>query len=135
MIPTISEVREKNQTSLSKKIADQDISQAAQMLVETLKEQFDISTIAYKLASVLFQEQDVSGKDTIGKTSNEVNRLISNYKEEKSGNSRNRGRSNRGGGFRSKNSSSRSSSRDGGRSRTSSPKDGASRSGSGSRNR
>ncbi|MCK9336791.1 MAG: DEAD/DEAH box helicase [Arcobacteraceae bacterium] len=139
VIPTISEVREKNQTSLSKKIADQEISQAAQMLVETLKEQFDISTIAYKLASVVFQEQDVGGKDTIGKSSTEVNRLISNYREEKSGSSKYRGRGPRSGGGRSGGFSGKSaggssgsrsggSSRDGGGSRSSAPRDGGSRS-------
>ncbi len=91
VIPTITEVKEKNKSVLNEQIASQDILEQAQLMVETLKEQFDISTIAYKLASILFQEQEVSGKENIGKGSNEVSKLLNAYKEDKNSNSRGRG--------------------------------------------
>ncbi|MCK9161855.1 MAG: DEAD/DEAH box helicase [Arcobacteraceae bacterium] len=91
VVPTISEVKEKNKTELGKKIANQNINEHALHLVEELKEQFDISTIAYKLASIIYEEQEISGKEIIGKGSKELKRLLDNYKEEKSSKSKSRG--------------------------------------------
>ncbi|MEJ5167982.1 MAG: DEAD/DEAH box helicase [Arcobacteraceae bacterium] len=91
VIPTITEVKEKNKSVLNEQIANQNISEQAQLMVEALKEQFDISTIAYKLASILFEEQEVSGRENIGKGSSEVNKLLNAYREEKNSNSRGRG--------------------------------------------
>jgi ATP-dependent RNA helicase DeaD len=112
-IPNISSVKEKKVTDLKEKIKNQEIKDHALQLVEDLKEDYDISTIAFKLASMISASTYVKGNNKIGKSQIDIERLIERMK--KSGGSDNR-RGNRGGsrngrgfrnGSRNRNSSSR----------------------------
>jgi ATP-dependent RNA helicase DeaD len=67
IIPNIDSVRTKKVADLKGKISEQDIKDYALELVEELKEDFDISTIAFKLASMVASSTYVKGNDKIGK--------------------------------------------------------------------
>jgi ATP-dependent RNA helicase DeaD len=116
IIPTIIDVQSKKQTSLVDKIRAKEIENSAYEIVEQLKEDFDISTIAFKLASLLSESQKVKGADNIGKSIGEIKRLIERSKYDNGGNSRGRGRGgNRGrGGYRGNGGGNRNRSGGGG---------------------
>jgi ATP-dependent RNA helicase DeaD len=123
IIPTITDVQSKKQSGLIGKIKAKKIDNSAYEIIEQLKEDFDISTIAFKLASLLSDSQKVKGADNIGKSIGEIKRLIEKSKYSNSGNGRNRrrggNRSHRsgGGGYRGGNGG-RNRSRSGGGNRS-----------------
>jgi len=91
-IPTISEVKGKKGNELIEKIEKTDVSESSIDLIEKLKEEYDISTIAYKLATLLEDEMKVKGKETIGKNKSEISRIETRAKSSNGGgNSRGRG--------------------------------------------
>jgi ATP-dependent RNA helicase DeaD len=106
-IPTISEVKGKKGNELIEKIENTDVAESAIDLIEQLKEEYELSTIAYKLATLLQDEMKVAGKETIGKTKSEISRIENRAKNDKSSNSRGRRRS----GGRGRGNSSRGGSR------------------------
>ena len=79
------------------------------MLIEELKEDFDISTIAFKLASMISASTFVQGNNNIGKSESDIKRLIENSSRyESDGRSGDRNsRGGRGGRFGSKGGDSR----------------------------
>lgn len=123
IIPNISSVKEKKVTDLKEKIRNQEVKDYALEIVEDLKEDFDISTIAFKLASMISASTYVKGNNKIGKSHTDIKRLLENLKRNTSDNKRG---SRRGGSRNSRNHSRSNSSR--GRNNSSRP-------GSGSRNR
>jgi len=124
VVPNINLVRDQKTSSLVEKIKDQEGFDAGMKIVEMLKEEYDLSTIAYKLASMLSEEATVAGKNYIGKSEGDIERLFERMKTEKDD-----GRSGGRGHFRNRNrGGSRGGSRDGG-SRGGS-RDGGSRGGS-----
>ena len=134
VVPNINLVRDQKTSSLVEKIKDQENFDAGMKIVEMLKEEYDLSTIAYKLASMLSEEAKVAGKNFIGKSESDIERLFERMKTEKDdgrsggrGHFRNRNRGgSRGGGSRDGGSRGgyRGGSRDGG------SRDGGSRGGS-----
>ena len=98
-IPTISDVKSKKGNELIEKIENTDVSESSINLIEQLKEEYDISTIAYKLATLLEDQMKVIGNEKIGKNKSEISRIENRAKNDKSSNSRNRrgGRNSRGG--------------------------------------
>ncbi len=76
VVPNIQKVQEKKVNSLISKIKEQEVKDEVLDLVEELKEDFDISTIAYKLASMLSKEFSVKGNNYIGKSERDINRLV-----------------------------------------------------------
>jgi ATP-dependent RNA helicase DeaD len=120
IIPTIIDVQSKKQSGLIGKIKEKEIDNSAYDIIEQLKEDFDISTIAFKLASLLADSQKVKGADNIGKSIGEIKRLIERTKYDNGGNGRNRGRGgNRGhrgggGGYRGGNGGNGGRNRSGG---------------------
>ncbi len=101
IVPNIDSVKEKKVTELKNQISDQEISDHALALVEELKEEFDISTIAFKLASMISASTFVQGNNNIGKSESDIKRLIENssrYDSEGSSSGRN-SRGGRGGKF------------------------------------
>ncbi len=90
-IPTIDEVKGKKGDELISKIEKSDVSESAIGLVDRLKEEYDLSTIAYKLATLLQDEMKVSGSATIGKTKKEIAKIEQRAKNDKSPSNR-RGR-------------------------------------------
>ncbi len=126
VVPNIDSVKEKKVNSLLDKIRTQKTNEGVFSIIESLKEEFDISTIAFKLASMLADETDVSGNNYIGKSENDITRLFERLKEgrddDRSG-GRGRGR----GGYRGGRGGSRGGNRNGGGNR------GGSRDGGGNR--
>jgi ATP-dependent RNA helicase DeaD len=108
-------------TSFVQKIREQEVHESVYLLLEDLKEEFDISTIAFKLASMLAENTAVQGNNFIGKSQNDIERLferMKNSRDDGRSDSRGRGRGNfsrnrnksggnsGGGGFNSRNRSS-----------------------------
>ncbi len=111
IVPNISSVKEKKITDLKNQISEQEIKDYALELVEDLKEEFDISTIAFKLASMISASTYVQGNNNIGKSESDIKRLIENsnrYDNEGSSS----GRNSRGRGRGSRSSDSRGGDRD-----------------------
>ena len=128
VIPTIGDVRSKQKASLVDKLKAQAIDEQACDFVEDLKADFDLSTIAYKLASLLADQEKVKGKDKIGKSLKDIEQMLSRVRAGGGGGNRNRSQKRRNG--------PRQGSRDGGRSnRESGGRSRDSRSGSGRSNR
>jgi ATP-dependent RNA helicase DeaD len=97
IVPNIDSVKEKKITELKNQISDQEISDYALALVEELKEEFDISTIAFKLASMISASTLVQGNNNIGKSESDIKRLIENSSRYDNDGSSS-GRNSRGGG-------------------------------------
>jgi ATP-dependent RNA helicase DeaD len=111
IVPNITSVKEKKITELKNQISEQEIKDYALALVEELKEEFDISTIAFKLASMISASTYVQGNNNIGKSESDIKRLIENsnrYDNEGSSS----GRGSRGGRNRSGDRNSRGGDRD-----------------------
>ncbi len=101
IVPNINSVKEKKVTELKNQISEQEINDHALALVEELKEEFDISTIAFKLASMISASTFVQGNNNIGKSESDIKRLIENssrYDNDGSSSGRN-SRGGRGGKF------------------------------------
>ena len=97
VVPNISTVKQKKIDELKQTILDQEIKDYAITLVEDLKEEFDISTIAFKLASIIASKTYVKGNNNIGKSEIDIKKLLemlsknSGKGDDRRGNSRNRG--------------------------------------------
>jgi len=81
VVPNIDSVKEKKVNSLLEKIRSQKTNESVFAMIESLKEEFDISTIAFKLASMLADETNVSGSNYIGKSENDITKLFERLKE------------------------------------------------------
>lgn len=104
-VPDIKSVKDKKTHSLIEKIKEQKVYDSALEVVESLKEEYDISTIAFKLASMLTNSTFVKGNNNIGKSKKDIERLIANIARtggnDRGGNRRRpRGGSRNGGGNR-----------------------------------
>ena len=94
VIPNIKKVKEKKVNYLIESIKEQEVDAMALDLVEELKEEYDISTIAFKLASILAKKIQVQGRNYIGKSQNDIEKLMqrsSSSKDGHRGHSRRRG--------------------------------------------
>ncbi len=76
IVPNKDEVKFKAIGGMKSEIAAQDIDESVIEIIESLKEQFDLSTITYKLASILLKQNNVKGKDNIGKTKKDIEFLL-----------------------------------------------------------
>jgi len=76
IIPNKASVKDKAILALKDKIATQDIDESVYELVEQLKEQYDLSSITYKLATILMNQTKIKGKDTIGKSKKDIEFLL-----------------------------------------------------------
>ncbi|RXJ97168.1 DEAD/DEAH box helicase [Arcobacter sp. AHV-9/2010] len=75
VVPNISTVKEKKIDDLKQSIITQEIKDYAIELVESLKDEFDVSTIAFKLASIIASKTYVKGNNNIGKNEVDLKRL------------------------------------------------------------
>jgi ATP-dependent RNA helicase DeaD len=82
VIPNIESVKEKKTDSLKNKIRDQKVYDSGVSLVESLKEEYDLSTIAHKLASVLTNDTYIKGNNYIGKSKLDIERLLKRSTED-----------------------------------------------------
>lgn len=76
IVPNIGLVKQKKFAELKQQILEQEIKDYALDLVEELKEEFDISTIAFKLATMLSSNTYVQGNNNIGKSETDIKKLI-----------------------------------------------------------
>jgi len=76
IIPNKSDVKHKAIGGLKASILTQEIDETVLEIVESLKEEFDLSTITYKLATLLLNQNKVKGKDTIGKNKKDIAFLL-----------------------------------------------------------
>ena len=97
VIPSADDIKTKNRSELSLRLKEQKIDESVIDMIEELKADFDLSTITYKLASLLQDKEKVKGKNKIGKTTKDIEYLLQRLAEKK-GNSRNRNSRKRHGG-------------------------------------
>ncbi len=100
VIPTKEELVKNKENDLLVEIAQTTITDDAIQMVKTLQHDLDIVTIAHLLASMIKQEQAISGKDKIGFNLEEIKRLVERMQNDRGSNrnrSGNRGRRNSGG--------------------------------------
>ena len=75
IIPTLDDVQKKHNNKLIKKILNTEINENAYDLIEELKEELDLSTIAYKLATLVLSSKKIKGKNKIGKSIKELEKI------------------------------------------------------------
>ncbi len=94
VIPKISDIEAIKSGALLKDIIDVEVTQNGIDIVEELKEVYDLSTIAFKLASFISKDNKIKGKDSIGKSLEDIKKLLKNSKNDRTKrDSRRRGRS------------------------------------------
>ena len=99
IVPNKASVKDKAIISLKETISSQEVDESVYEIIEQLKEQYDLSTITYKLATILLNQTKIKGKDTIGKTKKDIEFLLQRAKESaparggRGGHSRSRSRS------------------------------------------
>jgi ATP-dependent RNA helicase DeaD len=91
-IPNKSAVKDKAVKTMINKIKDTQIDEDVYTIVDQLKENYDLSTITYKLATILLAKSEVKGKDNIGKSKKDIEFLLKRAKEGGNRNNRSRGR-------------------------------------------
>ncbi len=122
IIPNKDAVQFKAIDGIKGNIASQEIDEKVIEIIESMKDQFDLSTITYKLATILLKQNNVKGKDNIGKTKKDIEMLLERAAKGggggrdrggRGGGNRNRSRSGGGGGgSRDRNKSGGGRSRD-----------------------
>jgi len=95
VIPTRQEVKSKKDNNLLSKIAQTQITPSAIEMVKNLQYDLDIVTIAHLLASIVQQEVNVKGKDNIGFSKEEIDKLIVKAKRDRTKRNDRRGSSRR----------------------------------------
>jgi len=101
VIPNISTVKQKKIDNLKTNIINQEVKDYAIDLVESLKDEFDISTIAFKLASIVASKTYVKGNNNIGKSEIDLKKIIEaisrnkGYRDDRRNQSRNKNSSRR----------------------------------------
>ncbi len=100
VIPSIADVQMRQKDALKEKVASQQITDVARAFVEELQKEYVDEDIALKLASLMYQSNDIEGSDKIGMTTGEVQKLFSRFEHEEAqkrgAKKRNRGYNNRG---------------------------------------
>ena len=83
IIPRIEEVRNRRSDALVERIESQKVDAASYAMIETLKEEYDLTTLACKLLSMVREEEEIRGADRIGKDLAEIERLFARLREER----------------------------------------------------
>jgi ATP-dependent RNA helicase DeaD len=113
IIPNKASVKDKAILALKETISSQEVDESVYEIIEQLKEQYDLSTITYKLATILLNQTKIKGKDTIGKNKKDIEFLLQRAKENgparggRGGHSRSRNNRSGGGNSRSRSSGNR----------------------------
>ncbi len=90
VIPTIKDVQIKKRDSLLQSIKQEPITEIAKELVEELKSSFSYEDIALKLASILYNSNDIEGSDRIGKSYREISFIAKKADEQRKQKNRDR---------------------------------------------
>ena len=104
LVPNRDSVKAKAVDTLKEKITSQQVDESVYDIIDQLKEDYDLSTITYKLATILLNQTKIKGKDFIGKSMKDIEFLLKRAKEgggprggRGNGGGRNRNRSRSGG--------------------------------------
>lgn len=100
-IPSKHDVKEAQVSRLLADIEKQHIFDEAHKVLDALKEEYDMDQIAYKLISVLMEQNKVQGPNQIGIARERLEKILSNLDRRDRGGSNNRNR----GGFNNRNRS------------------------------
>ena len=95
LVPNKDSVKAKAITGLKEKITSQQVDESVYDIIDQLKDEYDLSTITYKLATILLNQTKIKGKDFIGKSMKDIEFLLKRAKE---GGGPRGGRGNGGGG-------------------------------------
>ena len=113
-VPSKTDLRSNTITTLVNKVEEQHIYDEAHIVLDKLREDIDDETMAYKLISMLLDQEDIKGPNNIGIPEDKIKAILE--RASKRGDSRGRGR---GGRSRSRNGNGGGSSYRGNRSRSS----------------
>ncbi len=97
-IPSKNDLRESTIDVLVKKVEDHKIYDEAHRVLDKLREDIDEEQMAYKLISMLLDQQEIKGPNTIGIPADRLDAVLARAAQRGGGNSRGRGRSRNGGG-------------------------------------
>ncbi len=103
-IPSLEDVKDKEIQKIIEKLSEVEPTKKAIEIIEELQNEYDLTTIATKLATMMFAKE-ADGKERIGKSIKEAKRLIE--RDRNSGGRDRRSRNSRGGGFRGRRSGGR----------------------------
>ena len=116
-IPSKNDLRESTIDTLVKKVEDHKIYDEAHRVLDKLREDIDEEQMAYKLISMLLDQQDIKGPNTIGIPADRIEAVLARAAQRGGGGGRGRGRGRSGGGgggYRGNKPRSGGGSRDGG---------------------
>ena len=114
-IPSKTDLRESTIDTLVKKVEDHKIYDEAHRVLDKLREDIDEEQMAYKLISMLLDQQDIKGPNTIGIPADRLDAALERASKRGGGGGRGRGRGNGGGGgYRGNKSRSGGGNRSGG---------------------
>ena len=82
-VPRISDIESKKTLEIIEEIVSQKVLEDAVELINYIKEDIKLETIAYKLASIIIGKHDIKGRDKIGKTFAEIEKLVKTSKSNK----------------------------------------------------
>ena len=129
-VPSKNDLRSSTIDTLVKKVEEHKIYDEAHRVLDKLREDIDEEQMAYKLISMLLDQQDIKGPNAIGIPADRIEAVLARASQRGGGNrGRGRGRSGGGGGYRG----NRGNSGGGGRSRNRDGGGGRNRDGGGSR--
>jgi ATP-dependent RNA helicase DeaD len=83
IVPGIDDLRRKNSGDTLSRIRETEIDPSSFETIEALKEEYDLTTIACKLLSILNENEKIHGADKIGKSMEEIERLFFKSSKEK----------------------------------------------------
>ena len=108
-VPSKNDLRESTVDALVKKVEDHKIYDEAHRVLDKLREDIDEEQMAYKLISMLLDQQDIKGPNAIGIPADRMDAILARAAQ-RGGNSggRGRGRSGGGGGYRGNRDKNRS---------------------------
>ena len=102
-IPSKNDLRESTVDALVKKVEDHKIYDEAHRVLDKLREDIDEEQMAYKLISMLLDQQDIKGPNTIGIPADRIEAVLARAAQRGGGGGRGRGRgrgNGGGGGYR-----------------------------------
>ncbi len=100
-VPSKNDLRATTVENIVKTIEDQHIYDEAHKVLDRLKEDIDEETIMFKLISMILDKQDIKGPNTIGIPADKLTAILERAGKRRD--SRGRGRSRNGGGYRGNN--------------------------------
>jgi len=101
-VPSKNDLRSSTIDNLVKKVEDQHIYDEAHRVLDKLREDIDDEQMAFKLISMLLDNQEIKGPNAIGIPADKIEAILerAGRRRDSKGRGRNRGRSGGGGGYR-----------------------------------